>query len=61
MRSTGNFMEHIRKAHSEILHEIEIYRKNGSGADDTNEKRQNKQKTIDEMMKRFSIEEVSIG
>lgn len=49
-------MEHIRKSHSEIIHDVESYKKLGEIGEDSNEKYQ--QKTIDVIVKRFTSEEV---
>lgn len=58
MKSTGNFMEHIRKSHSEIVNEVELYRKHGN-CDKKHEILENKQHSIQELFKRCNAEDVS--
>lgn len=57
VRSTGNFMEHLRKSHSEIVHEVAEHRK----AAKTDEKQGKFRNTVDEMMNKFTLEEVSVS
>lgn len=59
--STGNFMDHIRKSHPELVAEVELYRKQNSNADGNDERNENTrkhQKTIHQMFKKFTTEEV---
>lgn len=58
LKSTGNFMQHIRKSHFEIANEADLYRK--SGIDEKYEAFQKKQKAIDDLMKKCSKEDVSL-
>lgn len=51
-------MEHIRKSHSEIVNEVELYRKHGN-CDKKHEILENKQNTIQELFKRCNAEDVS--
>lgn len=62
IKSTGNFMGHIRKEHPQIVAEVEAYRKQ-SGDDNGDEINKAKpyekqQKTIDQMLTKFTTEEV---
>lgn len=58
IKSTGNFMEHIRKSHSEMIQEVDSYKKFGNtDANDTLERKQN---TIDKLFKKCTAEEVSL-
>lgn len=59
LTSTGNFMEHLRKSHPELVVEAELYKKQGVG-NERNVKNDKHQKTIQEMLKKFTSEEVCI-
>lgn len=64
VKSTGNFMEHIRKEHPQIVAEVEAYRKQCGDDNDTDEahrakKYKKQQKTIEQMMTNFTMEEVN--
>lgn len=59
IRSTGNFMTHIRKDHDHLVNEVEQYKsKRGSTTDEEGNKRK-RQKLIDDMLKGFTTEQVS--
>lgn len=55
--STGNFMKHFSKSHPGVVDDVEKHRKS-SEKDNTDQMQQKSQRTIDEMMKKFSSEEV---
>lgn len=59
LRSTGNFMEHFRKSHKEIVHEVEQYRKYAN-IDEKREKFRNRRNTVDDLLKKYTKEEVSL-
>lgn len=54
-------MDHIRKSHAELVDEVELYKKQSGHPDDgnkKNDKARNHQKTIVQMLSKFSTEEV---
>lgn len=54
LTSTGNFMDHLRKSHPELVTEAESYKKSGV----KNVINDKTQKTIQDMLKKFTHEEV---
>lgn len=55
--STGNFMDHIKKDHPNLVDEIEQYKK--QGCDDDGKTKQH-QKLINDMFKGFTMDQVSL-
>lgn len=54
LTSTGNFMDHIEKDHADFLDEVKRYRKSSVVS------KKNTQKTLPQMMKKCTVEEVSL-
>lgn len=57
--STGNFMEHFRKSHPNLVDEVQLYRKQNDPID-TDVVHKKSQKTISEMFKPFTYDDVRI-
>lgn len=52
-------MEHIRKSHPELVAEVEIHKKQGADEkNDINDKARKHQKTIQQLLKNFTTDEV---
>lgn len=56
--STGNYMDHIRKSHPELVAEVEHYKKQGDCAGEADNKARKQQKTIQHLLKNFTSEQV---
>lgn len=59
-KSTGNFMEHIRKDHPCLIDVIELYRQNTDMNVDEPQDRKRAHKTLPAMFKPFTYDDVSI-
>lgn len=55
LTSTGNFMEHIKKSHPELVVKAELHKKGDKAVE-----KDKQQKTIHQMMKKYTHEEVIV-